>query len=302
MALITGRANAAAEVRIDFERCIQCGLCAEVCKGQPLYMEEGGLKVDQQRIFGCIGCEHCMMVCPADCIEIHGRDMSPEDVIPLPDQSGLPGYAQFYNLLLTRRSIRSFQKRRVEPEVIARIVEAVQTAPMGLPPSDVEILILDDFAKVQQFAADITEAIKASRWFFCPLMTQLLRPFLGKEYRQSVESFIRPAVDMFVEKEAEGQDYLLYNAPLAMYFHASPYADPGDSIVAATYAMLAAESLGLGTCMIGTPPYFIKYSRKFKQKYDLPPKNQPGIVVIFGYPRLKFRKTLQRRLGKVTYL
>jgi nitroreductase len=265
-------------------------------------MEEGRLKVDQQRIFGCIGCGHCMLVCPKDCIEIRGRDLSPEDVIPLPDQSCLPGYAQFYNLLLTRRSIRSFQKRRVEPEVIARIVEAVQTAPMGLPPSDVEILILDDFAKVQQFASDITEAIKASRWFFSPLMTRLLLPFLGKEYGQSVESFIRPAVDLFVEKEAEGQDYLLYNAPLAMYFHASPYADPADSIVAATYAMLAAESLGLGTCMIGTPPYFIKYSRKFKQKYDLPPKNQPGIMVIFGYPRLKFRKALQRRLGKVTYL
>lgn len=77
---------------------------------------------------------------------------------------------------------------------------------------------------------------------------------------------------------------------------------PADSLVAATYAMLAAESLGLGSCMIGTPAYFIKYSKKIKQKYDLPLKNQPGIVVIFGYPRIKYRKALKRRLAKVTYV
>ena len=73
-------------------------------------------------------------------------------------------------------------------------------------------------------------------------------------------------------------------------------------MVAATYAMLAAESLGLGSCMIGTPAYFIKYSKDLKQKYNLPRKNQPGIVVIFGYPRIRFRKALRRRLAKVTYL
>ena len=28
-----------------------------------------------------------------------------------------------------------------------------------------------------------------------------------------------------------------------------------DPLIAATYAMLAAESLGLGSCMIGTPAF-----------------------------------------------
>lgn len=301
MAIKTGRADTAATVRIDYDSCVHCGLCAEVCKGQPLIMAEGRLKIDNERFFGCIGCGHCMCVCPQDCIQISGRDMSPEDVLPLPDKASLPGYEQFYGLLLSRRSIRNFQDRVVEPEKIARIVDAVCTAPMGLPPSDVEILILDGFARVQQFADDIMAVIKKSRWFFSPLMTGLLKPFFGREYVESVNSFIRPAVDVFLEEKTKGEDYLLYNAPLAMYFHASPYADPADSIVAATYAMLAAHSLGLGSCMIGTPPYFIKYSKEFKQKYQLPPNNRPGIVVIFGYPRIKFRKTLQRQLSKVTY-
>ena len=114
--------------------------CVLRCKGQPC-MEEGRLKVDQQRIFGCIGCGHCMLVCPKDCIEIRGRDLSPEDVILCRTNPACPVMRSFTTSVNAAQHPQ-LPKRRVEPEVIARIVEAVQTAPMGLPPSDVEILIL----------------------------------------------------------------------------------------------------------------------------------------------------------------
>jgi len=301
MAIKTGRAEGTANIDIDRAKCTNCGICAEVCKGAPLYMNEGQLVVDQSRFFGCIGCGQCMCVCPFECITITGRDMLPDDVMPIPAKDFRSNYEQFYSLLLSRRSIRNFKNRMVEPEVISKIIEAVTTAPMGLPPSDVEILILDSKEKVQEFAADVTAAMKKSSWLFSPLASFLLRPFTGREYVESVETFIRPALGIFLEERAKGNDYLLYDAPLAMYFHSSPYSDPADSIVAATYAMLAAESLGLGSCMIGTPAYFIKYNKKLKQKYNLPEKNQPGIVVIFGYPQIKYRKVLKRRLAKVSY-
>ncbi|MEQ8202056.1 MAG: nitroreductase family protein [Syntrophomonadaceae bacterium] len=301
MGIKTGRADGVAQITLDTEKCDDCGICAEVCKGAPLVMIDGRLEVEQPRFFGCIGCGHCMCVCPQDCIQINGRDMSSADVLPLPDKSDRADYQHLYDLMLSRRSVRNFRDRPVEPEMIEKIVAAVATAPMGLPPSDVEILVLDTPAKVQEFAADVVTVMKKSRWFFSPILNFFLRPFLGREYIESVDSFIRPALDIFIDETGQGQDYLFYNAPLAMYFHCSPYADPADPLVAATYAMLAAESLGLGSCLIGTPAYFIKYSREFKRKYDLPRKNQPGIVVIFGYPRIKFRKGLRRRLAQVTY-
>ncbi len=302
MAIKTARADGAAQIKIDTAKCNDCGLCAEVCKGAPLYMAEGKLIIDQPRFFSCIGCGQCMCVCPRECIQISGRDMSAEDVISLPEKESRASYEQLYALLSARRSTRNFKDKPVESEVIELIIEAVSTAPMGLPPSDVEILVLNSRHKVGEFADDILEMVKKSRWMFSPLVSFLLKPFLGREYAESVETFIRPAVDIFIDEQAKGKDYLLYDAPLAMYFHSSPYADPADSLVAATYAMLAAESLGLGCCMIGTPAYFIKYSKKIKHKYNLPAKNQPGIVVIFGYPGIKYRKALKRRLGKVTYI
>lgn len=301
MAIKTGREEGAAQVSIDRSKCTNCGLCAQVCKGAPLRMEQGELVVEQDRFFGCIGCGHCMSICPWDCIAVSGRDLSPEDMIPLPAREKRAGYDQLLALFMSRRSIRNFRDTPVEKEMIDKIVAAVSTAPMGLPPSDVEILVLDSPGQVREFAADVIAAARSSRWFFSPLVTWLLRPWFGKEYKESVDTFIRPAVDIFVDEWAGGHDYLIYGASLAMYFHCSPYADPADPLIAATYAMLAAESLGLGSCMIGTPAYFVKYNQKIKAKYGIPRKNHPGIVVIFGYPKLQFRKGIRRRLARVTY-
>ena len=301
MALKTGRAFDVAQVTINQSECIACGNCIAVCKGAPLLMVNGRVFIDQTRLFGCIGCGHCMSVCPKSCITVHGRDITKDDIFKAPDKKEQATYDQLLSLLLSRRSIRNFLDKPVEKAIIEKIIEAVSTAPMGLPPSDVEILIFEDKLKVKEFASDVIELIKKSKWFFSPLMRRLLRPFINKETIEMFESFLYPACNIFVEKWADGEDFLFYKAPLAMYFHTSPYADPADPLIAATYAMLAAESIGLGGCMIGTPAHFIKHSKKFKNKYNIPIKNQQGIVVIFGYPHITHKRSIKRRLAKISY-
>jgi hypothetical protein len=109
-------------------------------------------------------------------------------------------------------------------------------------------------------------------------------------------------LDAYVDQDGQGVDWFFYDAPLALYFYASGYADPADPLIPATYAMLAGESLGLGTCMLGFPAYAIQYHRKLRAKYNLPQKIQPGIVVIFGYPALRHSRALKRRFAQVQYL
>ena len=99
--------------------------------------------------------------------------------------------------------------------------------------------------------------------------------------------------------DQEGKDYFFYDAPLAMYFYGSAYCDPVDPVIAATYAMLAGESLGLGSCILGFPAYTIKYSKKLKEKYNLPKKLQPGMAMIFGHPATHFQKAVKRRCADV---
>ncbi|WP_163718402.1 nitroreductase family protein [Mangrovibacterium lignilyticum] len=93
---------------------------------------------------------------------------------------------------------------------------------------------------------------------------------------------------------------MLYDTPLAMYFLSSPYSDPIDPVIPATYAMLAAESLGLGSCMIGSIHPLIRHgAKKFKQHWGIPQKSVNGLVVIFGYPKYRFHKALKRSFAQV---
>ncbi len=82
----TSRHLEAATVRIDYEKCKACGLSARVCKGALLYLENGKIKVDQTRYFGCIGCSHCVAVCPTGSITVEGRDISQRTFMGIPSK------------------------------------------------------------------------------------------------------------------------------------------------------------------------------------------------------------------------
>ncbi|GIN62632.1 nitroreductase [Robertmurraya siralis] len=302
MPLKTGRFYESADVVIDRDKCITCGLCVKVCKGAPLFVEDQIIKVDQNRVFGCIACGQCMAVCPTKAIKINGRGMTPDDLIELPKMEEIANYEHLMSLMLSRRSVRNFKNQRIEREKIAKILEAAATAPNGLGSSDVEVLILDGNDKVEEFTLDLVNLLKKNKWVFSPLMLKAYKPFMSRETYESIESFASTAIDTFLKKYEEGQNWLTYSAPLAMYFHSSPYADPIDPYIPATYAMLAAQTLGLGSCMIGTPQFILNFfGKRTKKKYGIPLKNKNGLMIIFGYPSVKYSFAIKRTFSDIKF-
>jgi nitroreductase len=63
--------------------------------------------------------------------------------------------------------------------------------------------------------------------------------------------------------------------------------------------MLAAESLGLGTCMIGSVHPFFSMGQKAEGEMEPVAQTPSGIIVIFGYPKYKFQKSLKRTFAQV---
>jgi len=301
MPLKTGRAYDNAEVAVDYSRCVVCGRCVAVCKGGPLLTADGRLQIDQSRLFGCVGCGHCMAVCPNACISVNGRDLSPDDVRELPALEERAGYDALRGLMLARRSVREFADAEIERPLVDKILEALSTAPMGLPPSDVEVLVLHGRERVREFVSDTISEVRRQKWMFSKGMGIAMRPFMGRDGYEMWQTFVVPLADFLIDTHGRGEDWLLYDAPLALYFHVSPLADPADPLISATYAMLAAESLGLGTCMIGSVPWFVKYSKTLKRKYGIPPRNRQGLMLIAGHPAVTYSHALRRRLAKVDY-
>jgi ferredoxin len=306
MAIPTSRTKENGSITIITEKCNGCGLCVSVCSDSTLEISDVTVKIsDNNSVFGCIACGHCMAVCPTGAIRINGRTLSPDDVFVLPLLQEAAGYSQLMSLLQRRRSIREFQDRAPDRATIDKIIETARTAPMGLPPSDVNVLVFDSKEKVNAFVSDYSYFLKGMKWFVSGWFLTLMRPFWGKANDEMFRDFIRPLFDVYSPEQLKKQNYVTYDAPLAMYFYGSPYTDPADPIIAATYAMLAGESLGLGTCMLGAIHPFIqsgKKAKKLREKYGIRYPSREGLFVIFGYPKVKYIKGIKRSFASVTFM
>jgi ferredoxin len=302
MAIPTSRTKIKAEIGINEEKCTGCGLCVSVCKDYSLKIDNQKVKVTDNPFFGCIGCGHCMAICPSDAIKIFGRTLSPDDLFDLPDKEKAATYEQLHFLLQRRRSIREFNDKPVENEMITKILEAASTAPMGLPPSDVNVLIFDTKDKVRNFAKDFCLYLEGMKWFVSDWFLSLMRPLWGKSNDEMFRGFVKPLFRVYTENMQKGINLVNYDAPLAMYFYGSPYTDPADPIIAATYAMIAAETMGLGTCMLGGMHPLIqngKKAKEFRKTQGIKYASREGLFVIFGYPEVKYKKGIRRTFASI---
>ncbi|HPF05062.1 MAG TPA: nitroreductase family protein [Spirochaetota bacterium] len=304
MAVPTTRTKETGRIIINEKLCNGCGLCVSVCKDFSLIIENGKAVISDTPVFGCIGCGHCMAICPRGAITVSGRCISPEDMIKLPDKKSAADYSSLLSLLNRRRSIREFKEQTVKREIIEKVLEAAQTAPMGLPPSDVHALVFDSREKVRGFAEDFCRYLEGMKWLVSGWFLALMRPFWGKENDELFRGFLKPCINIYTESMKKGINLVNYDAPAAIYFYGSPYSDPADPIIAATYAMLAAESLGLGTCMLGAIHPMIQNggaAKKFREKHGIKHKSREGLFLIMGYPSVKYSKGIKRTFASVDW-
>ncbi len=306
MPIPTSRTKEKARISIDAEKCNGCGLCVQVCKDASIVMKDGKAVVSESTaVFGCIACGHCMTICPTGAITVEGRELSPADLFEIPPKEKMASYDSILSLFQHRRSIREFKEKPVEQEMIDKVLAAAMTAPMGIPPSDVNVLVLDGREKVLRFSKDYCEYLENLKWMVSPWGLVMMRIFYGKENHAMFRDFIKPLIKVYTEGMKEGNNHVTYDAPLAFYFYGSPFTDPADPLIAATYAMTAAESLGLGSCMLGGIHPFIqqgKAAKKFREKWGVRFKSKEGLFLIMGYPKVKYRHGVRRTFANIDFL
>jgi ferredoxin len=297
----TGFGDESGRPVIDYAICSKCGLCVRVCKSFTIIDAGGKPVVEPDNGLGCIACGQCLAVCPKGAVTVSGRKLSPADAFLLPPREKRATPESLTNLLVGRRSVREFREREPERKTIDRMLDMAATAPMGIPPSDVGITVVSSTARVQELAGDVIGEFKKWQSFFNPVVMTLLRPFFKKGEYESFKDFILPATKLMIDGRKSGTDLLFYGAPVVLLFHQSPYADPVDGHIACTYAMIAAESLGLGTCMIGTVSFAIDRVKKLKEKWGIPADNKVALAMILGYPAFTYKQGVRRTFADVVY-
>jgi nitroreductase/Pyruvate/2-oxoacid:ferredoxin oxidoreductase delta subunit len=287
------------KVSIDPGTCKQCGMCAKICPAEVLAMDDGNISVRSDSLLGCIACGHCMMVCPEGAIAVTGRGISPDDLLPLPAHEKRAGADELAALMESRRSVRRFSDQEVEADFLERVVEMASTGPMGIPPWDVGCVTVRGRDQVQRLAGEVIKGYEGFLKIFKPWLLTMMRPFVGQAKYDIFAHFVRPLAETYVRGHREGYDLVFYDAPALLIFHHSAYADVADAMIACTYAMLAAESLGLGNTIIGGAAPILQRNKTLCQKLGVPAGNKPSVILILGHPATHFRRAIRRRFSSV---
>jgi nitroreductase len=90
----------------------------------------------------------------------------------------------------------------------------------------------------------------------------------------------------------KGEKNIFYDAPAVMIFHTSRLLPTAleDCILSAYNVVLAANSLGPGSCFVSLSQQAITSSPSIKRGLGIPLSDQVYAVLVLGYPALKYRR------------
>ena len=282
---------------INHATCMRCCRCVMICPMHHLEFIGVKIELSKDSFRTCLKCGHCMSVCPTRSVVALGYDYS--DFTDLPDTP--PDSDAVLRVLKARRSMRHFQDKLIDPELIEKIIDAASTAPFGVPPTPVELAVVNGRQKIEELLSEIMIVYEGwIRTFGNPIMRGFfILTGMGKMLKFLVE-FIIPSVKEILKGRSEGRDLLTYGAPAMIVFHSEASQGPDNCIIAMTVAMIAAESYGLGTCIIGMIPPAIERSRKLREMLKIPKGNKIYGALLLGWPKATFNRSIPRKFKSVT--
>ena len=136
-------------------------------------------------------------------------------------------------------------------------------------------------------------------------MRKLLKPFLPVNlYKLLDTSGLMEGINDMIRQREEGHDPILFDAPIVIvvYYPNMGPLSPIDSTIAFTYGMLAAHSLGLGTCWIGFAIQSLFKSKRMRKLLGVPMDMIVTGVMTLGHPVPVYHRVPPRNPVKVRWL
>ncbi len=276
-------------VSIDKDKCNNCGFCVTRC---PLcFRKKDDEIIAQADENNCNLCGHCVSLCPTDAIVHHKMDM--DNFIQIDDPVGFDTDA-FVRFIRERRSHRHFKDKEIPGEVLEKLIDTCRYAPTGSNVQSVEILVIQNperRRKLSDMAVDYFDELGGK----VEKHIEKLKAE-GKEIPENIQRTSNYRGRLMLARKV-GYDPIFHKAPAVIIFHSpSQTSAPKDNCVIASTTMgLLARTMGLETTYIGLFEGASKTYEPLIKELGLPEGHEVFSVLIIGYPKLKFRKTVDRR-------
>ncbi len=259
---------------VDQEICKKCYACIAECPFDLINMDKEKFpQLRKAAVKRCIRCGHCMAVCVTDALAI---SVSPLEQSISVDKSLQPDAASVKHLLESRRSIRTYKKKKAEHSILAEIMDVSRYAASAHNCQPVHWIVVEDPNEVKRLAGLVVDYMKDIKVF----------PGLIRAWDNGIDKVLR-------------------GAPHLAVAHADPKSSEHiveDCTLATAYVDLTAHSHGLGSCWAG----FLVQAVHFKYQplidaLEIPENHQVYSALMLGYPKFKYRHIPQRDPLKVTW-
>ncbi len=168
--------------------------------------------------------------------------------------------------IFTRRSVRSYQNRKIDEDTVRALLDAAVQAPTAVKMEPWAFVVVQNEALLRR----ISDTAKASWMNEAKKYESLHVPHLGRGFAARVAD---PAFSLFYDA---GTLIVICARPLGPFVEA-------DCWLAAENLMLAACALGLGTCCIGSVVPALR-TPEVKSELSIPADVTPVAPIIVGIP------------------
>jgi len=190
-----------------------------------------------------------------------------------------------------RRSIRVYQKKRVERDKVASLVNTARWAPSGKNQQAISWLAVDDADTVSLLSERTVSVLEKG--------AEKLRASISPETdTQEKKSALMQAktFEHLGRRLGKGEEPVFFGAPVIL-FAITPRSHFGrdDAVISGYTMQLAAVQMGLATCQIG---YFIAGvimdKELGKDILNVPDDREIQMVLTLGYPKYIMRRSVYR--------
>ncbi|MBN2891001.1 MAG: nitroreductase family protein [Bacteroidales bacterium] len=288
---------------VNNQTCKSCKLCIEVCPCNIIDIDENKkVFFIEKNINACVKCGQCMAVCSTKSISVDGFSYD-EDFMELSKEK--IEYENFMNFIKQRRSARNYRNVDVPDEIIQKIIHAIEFAPFGSAHNDVHFTVVRTKEKFSESLPIMSEFFneKIVKWIENPIMRKIIKMKKGEETLNTLVNHLYP-IAKSGNYDINRGDRITRDAPVLIIFHADLGAEEHshNSIIFATYGMIAAHSLGLSATFNGLVPSALNKNSELKNIFEIPKNHDVVTSLMIGYPKYHYQRTIVRKKTNVKFV
>jgi len=204
-------------------------------------------------------------------------------------------------LMASRRSCRNFSDQPVERALLEDLMKIGITAPSGTNSQSWTFTILPQRKAVQEFAELLASFFDKLNATAEKTLLRIFLKLIGKgELNAYYRGYYRKVKEALEEWRGSSKDRLFHGSTAAILIGSKPESScpAEDALLATQNILLAAHSMGLGTCLIGYAVASMRRDRSIQRSLGIPAEEEIHAVIALGYTDELYQRIAGRK--KVT--